>query len=261
MLTGAVFLVAMSAIATLLAAPTPNMIFEKGTGWRLRKEGDPLPLPSMDSPDYTLCEAIRSPYLTLMVLLFALTIFGGLMVISKIAAFAQEAPPSGPGLTATTAATLVMLIAICNALGRPCWGWLSAKIGNRTALVLCPLFMGAGMFILAVGNTFSIFVVGALVTGFAFGGTLALIPIMTTALFGATYVGRIYGLVFAIGFGLGGFFGPLTGGTLRDFSGTYAPSLYIALALCLISAIMAGTMLPKPGTEALRRPHHAKVGA
>lgn len=255
MATGVVFLVVLSAIATLLAAPTPNMIFEKGTGWRARKEGDPLPLQNLESPDFTLREAIRSPYLALMVLLFSLTIFGGLMVISKIAAYAQELPPSGPGLPAATAATLVMLLAICNAIGRPSWGWLTSKIGNRNALILCPLFMGTGMLLLAVGNTLSVFAIGALVTGFAFGGTLALIPIMTTALFGSTYVGRIYGLIFAIGFGLGGFFGPLTGGALRDLTGAYAPSLYIALTLCLVSATLAGTMLPKSGYESLQRPH------
>ncbi|MCC5877517.1 MAG: OFA family MFS transporter [Candidatus Sumerlaeia bacterium] len=255
MLTGGVFLIVLVVLATLIRVPTSGMIFEKSTGWRARTAVDPLPQSNTESPDFTLGEAIRSRYFALMVLLFFLTIFGGLMVVSKLAAYARELPPGGPGLAATTAATLVMLLAICNGLGRPCWGWISARIGIRNAIVMCSLSMGSGMLLLALGSTLPIFAIGTLVTGFAFGGTLALIPIMTTALFGAAYVGRIYGLIFAFGFGLGGFFGPLKGGALRDFTGTYAPSLYIALVLCLISATLAGTLLPSSGNESLQRPH------
>jgi OFA family oxalate/formate antiporter-like MFS transporter len=254
MLTGVVFLVILAILATLLRAPCPGMIFDQSTGWRVRTDADPLPRSCAHSSDVTLTEALRSPQLLLIMSLFFLTIFGGLMVISKLAAYAQEAPPGGPGLASSTAAKLVMTLAICNALGRPAWGWLSVKMGTRNALVVCPLFMGSGMLLLSLGTALPIFGLGVLLTGFAFGGTLSLIPIMTTAMFGSAFVGRIYGLVFAVGFGLGGFFGPLTGGALRDFTGSYDASLYASLVLCLVSAGLAAVLLPAAGKEALRRP-------
>ncbi len=255
--TGVIFVAVLGIVASIIRYPTSDLKFDEEKGWIVtetshsdsKKRSKVIP----DS-DFRFGEALQSPYLWLMGFLFFLTIFGGLMVVSQLKAFAVEAVPAGAGLPEKTATALVMALAVCNGLGRPSWGFLSGKVGIKNCLIICPLIMGLSMAILAFGSGSFVIGLGAICCGFAFGGTLALVPIMTAALFGSTFVGRIYGVVYLIGFGLGGFFGPPVGGKIQEVTGSYDTAFLISVGMTVLAAILSVVFLPSAGKEQLSRP-------
>jgi len=261
MWTGAVFAVALLIIGTVLRFPPADWHFVPGKGWE-PMEGDAAAARGKDAvainpQDLTFAEAARTPQMWLTGVMFFLSIFGGLMAISQLAAFARDAQPAGIGMVAAAAALVVMTMAIFNGAGRPTWGIISDYIGIRNAYMIVIGFMIAAMLTLSIAATPTMMFVAAALTGFAFGGTLALNPILTTAFFGSTYVARIYGLVFLIGFGGGGFFGPMVGGIVRTQTGSYDMAFLSAAATAAVALVLAFFLVPKRGQEHLKRPSPA----
>jgi OFA family oxalate/formate antiporter-like MFS transporter len=87
--------------------------------------------------------------------------------------------------------------------------------------------------------------VGTALVAFSFGGMLTSFPATTADFFGIKNMGVNYGLVFTA-WGVGGVLGPLLGGFVRDFTGTYNVSYLVSAALCLIGAILA-SLIRSPG--------------
>ena len=263
MWTGAVFAVVLLIIATVLRFPPSDWHFVPGKGWQ-PMDGDAIAARGKDEVavnpnDLTFAEAARTPQMWLTGAMFFLSIFGGLMAISQLAAFARDAQPAGIGMVAAVAALVVMTMAIFNGAGRPTWGAISDLIGIRNAYMIVICLMIAAMLTLSIAATPTMMFVAAGLTGFAFGGTLALNPILTTAFFGSTYVARIYGLVFLIGFGGGGFFGPMVGGMVRTQTGSYDMAFLSAAATATVALVLAFFLVPKRGQEHLKRPGMAPV--
>lgn len=235
-LTGGVYLAVLALVAVPLRFPRPGELVDGGGG-AAGPVGD------------TLGAAVRTSHLWFLALQFFLVVFGGLMVIGQVAAIVREAPPSGSGLGPATAATLVAVLGVCNALGRPLFGGLSSLVGIRTAMVLCSLVMAGGLALLAIAATAPVAAVAVALLGLAFGGSLALSPIMTAAIFGAAFVARVYGLVYAIGFGAGGFAGSQAGGVVVGLTGSYDGALLAAGAMAVAAGIVARLTLPARGNE------------
>jgi OFA family oxalate/formate antiporter-like MFS transporter len=79
---------------------------------------------------------------------------------------------------------------------------------------------------------------GIAVVGFSFGGMLTLFPAATVDFYGIKNFGVNYGLVITA-WGIGGVFGPLVGGMVRDLTGTYALSYTISAVLGALGAILS----------------------
>jgi MFS family permease len=250
---GVVFLVVLGFLATLIRFPPAGWAFHPGTGWQPTPASAPPTGAALPAADLNLRVALGRPQFALVALLFFLTVFGGMMVIGQLAAFAAEPAPAGPGLGLATAAKLVMILALFNGIGRPAWGWIAGRIGPRWALATCPLLMTAAMALFALGHTAPVLALAAALCGFSFGGTLALVPIMTTALFGPAFVGRVYGLIYFLGLGGGGFLGPPTGAWMHHRYGDYDPAFALSAAMATLAALLAATLLPPRGREHLGR--------
>lgn len=261
MLTGLVFAVVLVIIGTILRFPPSDWHFVQGVGWQPRDGigGDEKAAqkmaqqPAVDARDLPFVEAVKTPQLWFAGLLFFLSISGGLMAVSQIAAFARDPLPAGLAIVAAVAAQVVILIAIFNGSGRPFWGYVSNKVGLKTAYPLVLILMASAMAVLAVADSLPILALGAAMTGFAFGGTLALAPILTTAFFGPSFIGSIYGLVFLLGFGFGGLIGPMAGGYVRTTTGDYSPAFFAVAGVALVGAVLAALFIPKKGHEHLTR--------
>lgn len=90
---------------------------------------------------------------------------------------------------------------------------------------------------------------GISVVGFTFGGMLSLFPAATGDYFGIKNLGVNYGLVITA-WGVGGVFGPLVGGLVRDLTGTYSLSYTFSAALSVLGAILSLlTKAPEPVEE------------
>jgi len=80
--------------------------------------------------------------------------------------------------------------------------------------------------------------------GFNFGGNFALFPLATSDMFGAKNLGLNYGWVFTA-YGVGGIFGPILAGVLRDASlrsGTDLQGWLTVFIICGIACLVAAVI-------------------
>lgn len=261
LLTGGVFTVALGLVASIIQFPPANFKFSAEKGWQ------PLPveavaekqLVAVDPEDLTLAEAAKSGLFWFTGFSFFLTIFGGLMAISQLAAFAGAAPPIGIGLIPAISATVIQAMSVNNGLGRPAWGWVSGKIGPKNALIGVALFMALSLYVLSISESRAMITLGAALVGFSFGGALALNPVIATFMFGPSYIARIYGWIFFMGFGFGGFFGPRVGGMIFTATGSYENAFLLAAALAITSAVLSAIIFPAKGKEKRARSQASAV--
>lgn len=250
-LTGGVFAAALSLVASIIQFPPANFRFTDERGWQPLAAGEVVESQAVatNPEDLTLADASRNPLFYFTEFSFFLTIFGGLMATSQLAAFARTAQPGGIGLEAAVAATVIMAMSASNGLGRPTWGWISGMIGPRNALVGAALCMALALVVLSISETRAMVTLGAALVGLSFGGCLALNPILSTFMFGPSYIARIYGWIFFMGFGFGGFFGPRVGGMFYTAAGAYENAFLLAAALATTSAVLSAVVFPAKGKE------------
>jgi len=255
-LTGLAFAIVLGIIGTILRFPPETWEFVNGKGWQPRQAAttSTKKVQPVVNNDYSFAQAIKTPQIWITSLMFFSSIFGGLMAVSQLAAFATDQPPAGVGLTPAVAAFAITLQAIFNGLGRPIWGYISGKVGIRNAYLMATATMIIAMLTMANANSLLVLMIGALLNGFAFGGTLALNPILTTAFFGSSFIAAIYGFVFFLGFGFGGLFGPMVGGLIRTATAAYQSAFYTAAGVATFSLIVAALFVPKSGQEKLAAP-------
>ncbi|MFN6122568.1 MAG: MFS transporter [Actinomycetes bacterium] len=250
-LSAAVIAVLSVVLVTLVRFPPAGWTWTAEQGWHAvdDTEGTGDAGVQRFPWDLTLAEAIRNRYLWALALLFLFSTSGGLLAIGQAAAWAEEDAPSGLGVSAGIAAVVVMALSVANGSGRPTFGWISARLGLRRSMTLAYSILACGLVGLAASSSVAMAIPAALVTGLAFGGALSLNPVMAAFLFGVSSLGRIYGFLFLVGFGLGGVVGPLLGGMLYDRMEDYAPVFLVAAAASALAAISARLLLPAPGAE------------
>lgn len=151
----------------------------------------------------------------------------GLMAIGHASGIA-----TGAGLSGWQAAAV---IAVCNLVGSLLSGWFADRMSHRFLLSSLPIISAFALLLLAVVPTQSFVLLGLL--GFAYGGTIAVYPTTISRIFGVQNGPRAYGRVFTA-WGAAGLLAPWFAGKIFDASGSYAPALWIAAGLSLLSAIV-----------------------
>ncbi|GFP31244.1 MFS transporter, partial [Candidatus Hakubella thermalkaliphila] len=239
----------------IIQFPPINYQFSADKGWQPLAGGavTQKQAVAVNPEDLTLADAVKNGLFWFTGFSFFLTIFGGLMAVSQLAAFAGAAPPVGIGLAPLITATVIQAKAVNNGLGRPVWGWVAGKIGPKNALITVALFMALSLYVLSISESRAMVTLGAALVGLSFGGALALNPVIATFMFGPSYIARIYGLIFFMGFGFGGFFGPRVGGLLFTATGSYDAPFLLAAGLAITSAVLSALIFPAKGKEKQRR--------
>jgi MFS transporter, OFA family, oxalate/formate antiporter len=220
----------MGVISSLcLSNPPKNW---KPAGWN-------LPLPLAGTPavartrDFTFGETIRTPQFWMLYVAYFCGSFAGLMVIGHIAGHGRDS-----GLTAMQAAAAVMTFAIFNAATRIIIGYLADKIGAMVSLTtILSLQVIAMALLFPAGKDVVFLVIVAALLGWNFGGMFTLFPSTCLQYYGATSQGSNYGLLFT-SFGLAGLCGPLVGGMLKDYSGSYHAPFLVGAAVDVIGVLM-----------------------
>lgn len=190
-------------------------------------------------------QVLKDPRFYLVTISMLLACMGGLMMIG----FAKPiAVAKGLGETATIG---VLVISMCNSLGRLFWGFASDKLGRKKTLLL--LFIGSGILSLLVNsaNGYFIYVIIGLI-GFFYGGFLSNYPSLTADLFGSRHMATNYGMVL-IGFGVGAVISSYIAGHYKNIAAEdislMFPAFMIAAGCALLGVVLLLFLKAKPAKE------------
>ncbi|HNZ11190.1 MAG TPA: OFA family MFS transporter [Smithellaceae bacterium] len=150
-------------------------------------------------------------------------------------------------ISGETAATLVGIFAIFNAVGRPLFGFLTDKITPRNAAILnllMILIVSIIMITAKEGDTM-IYTISFIGFWLGLGGWLAIAPTATASFFGMKNYAQNYGVVF-FAYGLGAIIGGIISGQAKDVFGTYTYAFYPTAVLAVVGLVLAVALLKTP---------------
>ncbi|HHW43387.1 MFS transporter [Desulfofundulus thermobenzoicus] len=182
--------------------------------------------------DFSPTEMLATPQFYLLWLMYAFTASAGLMIIGHLAKIAEIQAGIKWGFA------FVAVLAVANAGGRILAGWLSDKLGRTNTMLLVFLIQAANMFMFASYRSVGALLVGAILTGIAYGSLLSLFPSATYDFFGLKHAGVNYGWVFTA-WGAGSLIGPIIAGRMADLYKVYNNAYLISAVLLLVAAVMA----------------------
>lgn len=202
--------------------------------------------------DYNSKEMLKTPQFHFISMTFAFGASAGLMSIGLMKLFPIEALKAN-GISAASASAIAgtamaVFFSLANGLGRIAWGAISDKIGRKLSIII--MMATQGVFVICfqwMAGTPALLYVGAMLIGFNFGGNFSLFPTITSAVFGAKYIGQNYGWVF-LAYGFGGILGPILGGMLGDM-GNFPLAFTICGILCLAAAVIMSQIKPAVHAE------------
>jgi OFA family oxalate/formate antiporter-like MFS transporter len=228
----------VTGCAALLRNPPAGY---KPAGW-----SPPAPAPGVKvvKYDYAPGEMVGTGAFWMLWIGYLISAGVGLIVISQASPIGQEVA----SLTPLVAGGALTMLAVFNGLGRPGFGWISDAIGRKNAwMAVFALHLVSLVFILPNATTFATYALGVCVVGFAFGGTLALMPAFTADYFGTKGLGINYGWLFSA-YGVAGLVLTLFAARVRAVAGSWSTVfwyLVIASVIGLVSAVLVRAPAPK----------------
>ncbi len=174
--------------------------------------------------------------------------FGGLMVIGSLNPIGLEG-----GLSNQHAVLAISIFSVGNSSGRFIWGLLFDRFGKITipaSLVLLALAMST---LLPSRQWHPLaFSLNAGLVGFSFAACFVLYAAQTAVFFTPAMVGTAYPIIFLLGYGFPGIFGPGTGGLLHQSTGGFQLPILLAAAMAFLGALITKSRLDQE--ETLRVP-------
>lgn len=217
----------------------------KPEGWNPKHEED------AQLWGYTRTETLKSWKFWVFWIWYVAMHFAGFMVLSSIAPYGISC-----GMAASLAATAMGFYSVCNGIGRPLVGLIGDKLGKRLIMVIDSLLMGIGLLLIAylptVMDPFIGTVVGAIVMGLGFGGSIPLAVSTMTEYFGPKYGGDNVGLIATADLPAG-ILGPMLAASIFVAEGTYFPAFVLGGVICLVSIVLLA-VLGKPVVKLEQNP-------
>ncbi len=181
--------------------------------------------------------------------------FAGFMIISLIAPYGIQM-----GMPPAFAALCVGIFGLCNGLGRPLFGALGDKIGRKQAFIIDNAIMVVGMLAIAflpriMDPTMGI-VVGAVIMGLSYGGSISLKSASMRTYFGNKYVTANFGLIASDDLPAG-ILGPMVAAIIFTAAGTYFPAFLVAAVVSAVGIIFP-FFVGKPVPVAERFPNEVE---
>lgn len=201
---------------------------------------------SSDEAEFSLGAAVRTTPFYLMTLLFTLSVIVGNGLVSQASPIAQEIAEADAG----TAAVIVGVLGIFNAVGRPAWATLSDRLGRlRTFQILLPISAACFALLPNLGTFLILFGVLACVAVLNYGGTFGIMPSVAADFWGTENGGAIYGAMI-VAWSIGGVVGPLGMSLLEAATGSFVVPLYVAAGVAVAAAVIPFFTSPPDPDEA-----------
>jgi OFA family oxalate/formate antiporter-like MFS transporter len=167
---------------------------------------------------------LSTPVFYVMIIMLTCGAFCGLMLTSQASGMAQNMV----NMTPAAAAIVVSVLALFNAAGRICAGFISDKLGRLNTLTVVFVVAVLGLLCLYFsGSSVALFYIGVCIIGVCFGSFMGVFPGFTADRFGAKHNTVNYGIMF-IGFAVSGILGPMITSAVYGSKGTYLPAFLIA---------------------------------
>jgi len=148
------------------------------------------------------------------------------------------------GIPLETAAGLMTFIGGSSILSKLGVGMISGRMGVKWPLAFSFILLVAGLLWLQAAGTLWTLRGFAIAFGFAYGGIMALQPMLAAELFSLSSLGLILGSVTFI-YTIGSAAGPLLSSTLFDLTGSYRIAFFICALLEVAALIVVLTALRK----------------
>lgn len=191
---------------------------------------------TIDAREKNWSEMLKDPVFYVMIVMMTCGAVFGLMTISQTSSIAQNMI----GMSVTSAATAVSVLALFNAAGRVIAGYLSDLIGriNMLTIMLVLAILGLLMLYFSQEGETAKFYIGISVIGLCFGAFMGVYPGFTADQFGAKNNSVNYGIMF-IGFAAAGYVGPTIMSKMYAVTGVYQPSFLVAMGLAAVGLILS----------------------
>ncbi|CAM3807243.1 OFA family MFS transporter [Bacillus paramycoides] len=181
--------------------------------------------------EYTTKEMLGTKEVYLLFIMLFTSCMSGLYLIGMV----KDIGVQLVGLSATTAANAVAMVAIFNTLGRIILGPLSDKIGRLKIVTGTFVAMATSVLVLSfLDLNYGIYFVCVASVAFCFGGNITIFPAIVGDFFGMKNHSKNYGIVYQ-GFG----FGALAGSFIGAILGGFKPTFMVIGVLCVVSFIIA----------------------
>jgi len=182
---------------------------------------------------YTLREALRTPYFWIIYFMFMMAQFSSMTITTHIIPYATDV-----GLSSFYAAAILTVIGGANIFGRVLGGWTSDKLGVIKGVSIFFVFQALAIFLLPFFSSISGLYSVSLLFGLTYGGWVMIYPVITSRLFGTKHSGAILGALGTVA-GIGGAFGPYLAGYLYDLTGVYDLAFLISGVMMVASLCLS----------------------
>ncbi len=223
---GLAFTGALVLLSMLFTLPPKNW---KPSGWRPKRV-------QATEKNFSVPEMLRTRKFWGLFVCFLAGSIAGLMAIGISKPVGSEVIK----MTGTTAAGLVGIFALFNAVGRPLFGAITDRTSPRTAAAInfAVIFAMSVLMLFAKPESVTLYV--AAFSGFwlCLGGWLAIAPTSTAVYFGVANHARNYGTLF-LAYGIGAIVGGIISGQAKDVFGCYTFAFYPTALLALLGFFTA----------------------
>ncbi len=215
-----------------LVVCTVGGLFLKNPPKEENKEG--APAAAVQSEGVSSSQMLKDVRFYIITASLMLACMGGLMMIgfAKPIAVAKD--------MAATATIGVLVISMCNSLGRLFWGMVADKLGGKRTIMTLLVGTAALSMLVNSVNGYFIYVVFGLI-GFFYGGFLSSFPTLTADLFGPKHMASNYGLVL-LGFGVGAVTSSYIAGYYKNVAAAdislMSPAFFIAAGCALVALVL-----------------------
>ncbi len=179
----------------------------------------------------TLPEAIRTASFWLIAVMMFLHSLATMGILIHLMPYLTDV-----GHLAGTAAMVISIYGGMTVIGKIGIGFVTDRVGVRTALAVTYVLLVAGVLLLMGSTTSWVAWLFAVAFGFSAGAPLVINPALTAICLGLRHFGAVFGvltLVGTIGVGTGAF---LTG-AIYDTAGSYTPAFALYIFLLLVAAL------------------------
>lgn len=204
---------------------------------------DNIPTHRSEKPDrseegLTFKQAIHTRQLWTLCIIYFIILFCAYTVLLHIVQHAIDL-----GIPSAVAASILATIGGVSISGRFLMGGAGDKIGEKTALLVCLLFLLAALGWFQAVKTLWMFYLFAALYGFAHGGFFSLASPLVAKLFGTRSHGLLYGVII-FSSTIGGAIGPFLAGYMFDVTRSYSVVFLILAVLCIIALLLAVSLKP-----------------